>query len=366
MNYLISIKTAIIVFPIISLIFTIPFILHNYHKYGSISPFRVLIIYSFILYMITIYFLVILPLPNKSDVIQKEGMIRLIPLGFISDFMRETSFVLNDPSTYLKALLEPCFYTVIFNLFMTIPFGMYMRYYFKYNLKKTIILSFILSLFFEITQLTGLYHIYPYAYRVFDVDDLIINTLGGIIGYAFMGIVDNFLPTREEIDDKSFRNSIVVSGLRRIAIFYLDSFLFAILFIFISIFIRIKYLAFIVFIIYYIILPYIKNGYTIGSKFLNVRLVFEKYRLINITFRILFLFIYYYGVIFISLYLILSITRRLNLTIEVSFWLYSGAIIFIIIFYIINGIILLKKKKHFYDTLFKVKYINTIERGDIG
>ena len=133
-----------------------------------------------------------------------------------------------------------------------------------------------------------------------------------------------------------------------------------------SIFIRIKYLAFIVFIIYYIILPYIKNGYTIGSKFLNVRLVFEKYRLINITFRILFLFIYYYGVIFISLYLILSITRRLNLTIEVSFWLYSGAIIFIIIFYIINGIILLKKKKHFYDTLFKVKYINTIERGDIG
>ena len=235
MNYLISIKTAIIVFPIISLIFTIPFILHNYHKYGSISPFRVLIIYSFILYMITIYFLVILSLPNKSDVIQKEGMIRLIPLGFISDFIRETSFVLNDPSTYLKALSEPCFYTVIFNLFMTIPFGMYMRYYFKYNLKETIILSFILSLFFEITQLTGLYHIYPYAYRVFDVDDLIINTLGGIIGYAFMGIVDNFLPTREEIDDKSFRNSIVVSGLRRIAIFYLDSFLFAILFIFISI-----------------------------------------------------------------------------------------------------------------------------------
>lgn len=365
MNYLIPIKTAIIVFPIISLIFTIPFILHNYHKYGSISPFRVLIIYSFILYMITIYFLVILPLPNKSDVVQKEGMIRLIPFGFISDFIRETSFVLTDPSTYLKALFEPCFYTVIFNLFMTIPFGMYIRYYFNCNLKKTIILSFLLSLFFEITQLTGLYYIYPYAYRVFDVDDLIINTLGGIIGYIFMGIIDNFLPTREEIDNKSFKNSIVISGLRRITIFYLDSFLFAILFIFIRIFIRIKYLVFIVFIIYYIILPYIKNGYTIGSKFLNVRLVFEKHKLINMIFRILFLFVYYYGIIFILLYLILSIIRRFNLTIEISFWLYSGAIIFLIIFYLINGLILLKNKKHFYDNLFKVKYINTIERGDI-
>jgi len=365
MNYLISIKTAIIVFPVISLIFTIPFILHNYHKYGSISSFRVLIIYSFILYMITIYFLVILPLPNKSDVVQKEGMIRLIPLGFISDFIRETSFVLNDPSTYLKALFEPCFYTVIFNLFMTVPFGMYMRYYFKCNLKKTIILSFLLSSFFEITQLTGLYHIYPYAYRVFDVDDLIINTLGGIIGYIFMGIVDNFLPTREEIDDESFRNSIVVSGLRRIAIFYLDSFLFANLFIFISIFIRIKYLVFIIFIIYYIILPYIKNGYTIGSKFLNVKLEFEKHRLINIIFRILFLFVYYYGVIFILLYFLISITSKLNLTVEKNLLLYSGSMMFLLIFYIINGLILLKKKKHFYDALFKVKYINTIERGQL-
>ncbi len=366
MNYLISIKTAIIVFPVISLIFTIPFLLHNYHKYGSINPFRVLIIYSFILYMITIYFLVILPLPNKSDVIQKEGMIRLIPFEFISDFISETSFVLTDPSTYLKALFESCFYTVIFNLFMTIPFGMYTRYYFKCNLKKTIILSFLLSLFFEITQLTGLYHIYPYAYRVFDVDDLIINTLGGMIGYAFMGIVDKYLPTREEIDDESFRNSIVVSGLRRIAIFYLDNFLFIFLFIFISIFIRMKSLVFIVFIIYYIILPYIKNGYTIGSKFLNVRLEFEKHRLINIIFRIIFLFAYYYGIIFISLYLILSITKRLSLTIEISFWLYIGVTIFLIIFYIINGLIIFKKKKHFYDNLFKVKYINTIKKGDLA
>ena len=311
--------------------------------------------------MITIYFLVILPLPNKSDVVQKEGMVRLIPFGFISDFIRETSFVLTNPNTYLKVLFEPCFYTVIFNLFMTIPFGMYMRYYFKCNLKKTIILSFLLSLFFEVTQASGLYHIYPYAYRVFDVDDLIMNTLGGIIGYAFMGIIDNFLPTREEIDDESYKNSVTVSGLRRIAIFYLDSFLFVILFIFISIFIKIKYLIFIVFIIYYIILPFLKNGYTIGSKFLNVKLEFEKCRLFNIIFRILFLFAYYYGIIFISLYLLIFITRKLNLTIETSFLLYSVAMMFLLIFYIINDLILLKKKKNFYDNLFKVKYVNTIK-----
>lgn len=48
MNYIIPIKTAIVVFPFIALLFSVPFILHQYHKYGSINLFRVLIIYLFI------------------------------------------------------------------------------------------------------------------------------------------------------------------------------------------------------------------------------------------------------------------------------------------------------------------------------
>ena len=88
MNYIISIKTAILVFPFIALLFSIPFILHQYHKYGSINPFRVLIVYSFILYMITIFFLVILPLPERNEVVYKPNMIKLIPFGFVNDLIK--------------------------------------------------------------------------------------------------------------------------------------------------------------------------------------------------------------------------------------------------------------------------------------
>lgn len=35
-------------FPFIALLFTIPFILAQYHRYGSINKLRVLIVYSFI------------------------------------------------------------------------------------------------------------------------------------------------------------------------------------------------------------------------------------------------------------------------------------------------------------------------------
>ena len=62
MSYVEAIKTAILAFPFIAFLFMIPFILYNYHKYGSIHFLRVFIIYSFILYLINIYFLVILPL----------------------------------------------------------------------------------------------------------------------------------------------------------------------------------------------------------------------------------------------------------------------------------------------------------------
>ena len=365
MSYFISIKTAIVVFPLIALLFSIPFVLHQYHKYGSINPFRVLIVYSFILYLITIYFLVILPLPNKEEVIYKPNMIKLIPFGFINDFIRESSFVINDPTTYLKAIKEPCFYTVIFNIFMTIPFGMYLRYYFKCNFKKTLFISFILSLFFELTQVSGLYGLYPYPYRVFDVDDLIMNTLGGIIGYFIMGFVDNFLPTREKIDEDSLEAGEIVSGFRRITMFSLDCFLYILILTFISLFIKNKYIPLFVFVIYFIIYPYFKNGQTLGSKFLNVRLEFKKYRFIKITFRIIFLFLYYFGSIFITFTIIFFIANNFNLNATQEFLLLIMAFLGILIFYLINIFALFKDKKIYYDNFFKVKYVSTIKKeGD--
>lgn len=41
-----------------------------------------------------------------------------------------------------------------------------------------------LSLGVELTQLTGLWGLYPCAYRQFDVDDLILNTAGVVGGFA--------------------------------------------------------------------------------------------------------------------------------------------------------------------------------------
>ncbi len=364
MAYITAIKSSILIFPLIAFLFTTPFILYNYHKYGSINPLKTFIVYSFILYMITVYFLVILPLPQIEEVIPKPNMVRLIPFGFIKDIIKETSFVFNNPSTYLKALTEPCFYTVIFNVFMTIPFGMYLRYYFKYDVKKTVFYSFLLSLFFEVTQITGLYFIYPHPYRVFDVDDLLTNTLGGAIGYVLMGVLDNYLPTREEIDRSAIRKGKEVSGLRRITLFFLDFFLFIFFSLFISLFLKNYHPFLITFLIYYIGIPILKKGSTLGGSFLNVRLEYKNAKILRSFFRIVFLFIYYFFIPFWSLIGTYLLVNHLGMNATITIYFYLAALVAILLFYFINGLIIIAKKQTFYDKLLKVNYISTIKEEE--
>ena len=50
------------------------------------------------------------------------------------------------------------------------------------SLKRTVLYSFLLSLFYETSQITALFVIYPGPYRLADVEDLICNTMGGAAG----------------------------------------------------------------------------------------------------------------------------------------------------------------------------------------
>ena len=222
-TYLETIKQAAISFPAIAVIFTIPYLIYNYKKYGSIMSLRLWIIYSFILYMLITYCLIILPLPSAEKAHALRGHhLQLNPLNFIFDIIKNTKIDLNHPKSFLTIFNNWGFLTTIFNIFMTLPFGFYLRYYFQNNLKQVLIKSFLLSLFFELTQLSGLYFIYQGNYRLFDVDDLITNTLGGLLGFLLAGRLTKFLPTRAEIDQKSYDRSQKISLLRRVIAMFFD------------------------------------------------------------------------------------------------------------------------------------------------
>lgn len=56
MNYLTSIKYATLVFPLIALLFTTPFIFIELHKYGAISLWKSTIIFIHLLFNLRLFF----------------------------------------------------------------------------------------------------------------------------------------------------------------------------------------------------------------------------------------------------------------------------------------------------------------------
>lgn len=360
-NYVDTIKIAILVFPLVAFMISAPFILIQYHKYGSLSFLRALIIYSLVLYLICAYFLVILPLPKISEVaLMTSRRVQLIPFSFVGDFIRETSFNITNIHTYLLTLKERCFFVPVYNIIITIPFGMYLRYYYKCNLKKTVLFSFLLSLFFELTQLSGLYFIYPRGYRLFDVDDLILNTLGGLLGYFISKPFISLLPKRDEIDEESIEKGKTISGFRRTTSLFFDFFIVGVIYIIFTNVTNIRYIFIYIVLVYYFIIPVLLGCRTLGEKFLNIKITDLKskknvgrYLLRNTMFILLY---------FVIPYLLYKILYSMNIN-DVIFEI-CGLAYFasLFIFYLITGIkYLFTNKSMIYEKMSKTKLVSTIK-----
>lgn len=280
--YIEPIKIAIISFPFVALLLSLPILVYHYHKYGVFLKWFAVVIYSFILYLLAAYFLVILPLPDIEQVAKSTlPAYNIRPFTFVREFIAHTVWQPFDLSTYFPAFKQSVVIQPLFNVFLTLPFGVYLRYGFKRNLKQTLAFSFLLSLFFELTQLSGLYGIYPRPYRLFDVDDLFLNTLGGAIGYWLTPFFRLFFPRDSEIEmtlkDKSKHQ---VTYLRRLVAFVVDwvlvGWILDFAHSFLGFFIPNDFLSIIVIVGYYYFVPLtIFKGQTIGKKIINLKIISE-------------------------------------------------------------------------------------------
>ena len=367
MQYISAIKIAIMFFPIVAVLLSVPFLIFHYRKYGSISVLRTVLLFSLFFYLLCCYFLVILPLPSRSVVSGYTSQTyNLKPFYFVPDLIMNDSFNMIDINSYSIIFKNNKYYDAFFNIIMIIPFGIYLRYYFKCGFFKTIFLSFTLSLFFELTQLSGLYFFYPRPYRLFDINDLINNTLGGSIGYIICPLFTFFLPSRDRIDSNDYINGSTVSYGRRFISLLIDySLVFLISFIVSTIF-HFKYFEYIYIIInfvYFCLIYYFFEGFTFGKWFLNYRTVsnsldgrlpISKIIIKWIIFHILIMNGWY----FILLYYI-----------NISHHIYNYSLIyicFLTLFIIYVFLCWILKKKIFYDSILKFDSISIInESGDL-
>ncbi|GGE66433.1 VanZ family protein [Priestia taiwanensis] len=304
------IKKAIITFPVIALALLIPFLIFQYRKYGYINKLRSVILYSLLFYSIVAFYLVILPLPKVIDTcsIQRAGTVhyQLQPFTFVQQVFLETNFSWSNPATYLGLLKERAFLQAAFNSILLLPLGVYLRYYFGRGFMQTVFITFLASLFFEVTQATALYGTYTCPYRLFDVDDLLLNTFGGAVGYWIAPVFTYFLPEANQLDAKVNLATKPVGYVRRLISFWIDWVFVGVITLFIEAMFFVESMTIIgnssamialsvAIFLYFIVLPTRTEGYTFGKWLLRARIQGKNG---NITFKELLIRygLLYYGV----------------------------------------------------------------------
>lgn len=173
--------------PFAALVFALPYTLYSYLRTKSVDVWKCTYFYIFCLYFLCAYFVTWLPLPTA------ETFARLRPMSEFIQLVPFQSFLDIEGKTLFRDLA-----IILFNVALTMPLGYFLRTLFRCSLKKTVLLGFCVSMLYELTQLTGLFFIYPRAYRIFDVDDLIINTLGAFLGYLVTPLIQRLLPAMSD------------------------------------------------------------------------------------------------------------------------------------------------------------------------
>ncbi len=170
-----------IAFKIIILLIFIPFIIKSIKKKRSFGYHLVFL--GFIGYIITLVGVLFFPIIyDKSVFINPEAnnpSINIIPFNTVLSILE------NDPSTFIRQVLG--------NIIIFIPMGFFLPVYISRlkRLKSCFFAVLSLTVIIELTQLL-LDFILVKNYRCCDIDDVILNAIGGMIGYAIFSIVKRF------------------------------------------------------------------------------------------------------------------------------------------------------------------------------
>lgn len=277
-----SIWVASIVTVVLSFVIFVPWLIYTYRKYNFLSLSKTVIMFSFIFYFLAALCLVMLPLPETRDTcsVQSANTIHynLLPFQFVADIMKDSGIVLTRPTTWLYAIKQPAFFQAFFNFLLLMPFGIYLRYFFNKRTywKRALALSFSLTLFYEVTQVTGIYGIYNCAYRIFDVDDLMLNTTGALLGFFLAPVVWALFPSHEAVEAKAAEmvEKDIVKPLSTLLALVIDMFIAHILWFIVSVVtgyadILEFIVKFVLYIILFGIVPSFTQGATLGMKMMG-------------------------------------------------------------------------------------------------
>ena len=144
-------------------------------KTDRISYKNELLLLLFVLYIVFVLCLTLLPVPMTRVDNPNAMDINVVP---VINTVKQSLDIFSRHNTFKRLhVIE----NILGNIILFIPLGIFLLLLFpKYSLKKIIVLAFLCSLSIELVQLIGRQF---GNYRTVDIDDIILNTMGAIVGF---------------------------------------------------------------------------------------------------------------------------------------------------------------------------------------
>lgn len=154
-----SFAIALGLWPLVSMFLTLPILAMLYRRDGRLRAPSVIGTYLSVLYVLGLGCLTLYPLPdgNAGPGITYGVPANYNPLAFIGDIAKDGA----------RAVFQ-----IVANVAFFVPLGFIASRLLRLGPVVTVALGLAASLLIETAQLTGLFGIYAFSYRAFDVDDL--------------------------------------------------------------------------------------------------------------------------------------------------------------------------------------------------
>jgi glycopeptide antibiotics resistance protein len=174
-------------------VFAAPIIIIQFRRFGRLSLPRLLGAVALAVYAVALVAYTLLPLPVDTARVCLPH-VQLIPFHFVSDIARETA-----GQSPLRALTSSAVLQFVFNIVLFAPWGVIVRRFFSRGVLVATLSGLAISLLVESTQYTGIWGIYGCAFRLADVDDLIANTAGALVGALIAPLVLWWMPGESDL-----------------------------------------------------------------------------------------------------------------------------------------------------------------------
>ncbi len=170
---------AIVLGLLAAVVLFVPFVAVSYRRRGGLTPGRSATWLAALIYAFAIVAYTLLPVP--------DGPYRCV--GYWLDPLDGFREISDPQYRGFSTFANPAVQQLALNVLLFVPFGVLLRALTGRGVPSALLFGFFASLTIETTQRTGVWGLFPCAYRLFDTGDLLTNTTGAVLGSALSWVL---------------------------------------------------------------------------------------------------------------------------------------------------------------------------------